>query len=130
MQPFDLFLFAVIYGVGFLVLLFLTRMLRAAGEAAGQAPTARRLILGLWVWPLVATAYALNTGTGIAWFGVSFAIPFLIGLGLTFTGPVRQILQHITIPGLVGLQVYRNAGAVFPARLPFHRQRPVAGVLP
>ncbi len=36
-----------------------------------------------------------------------------IGLGLTFTEPVRQILGQVSIAGLVGLQVYRNAGAVF-----------------
>lgn len=113
MQTFDLFLLAVIYGTAFLVLFFLTRMVRAAGESAQQAPTARRLILGLWIWPVIATAYALNTGTSIAWFGLSFVVPFFIGIGLTFTGPVRQILRHVSIPGLVSLQVYRNAGAVF-----------------
>ena len=113
MQPFDLFLLVVIYGAGSAVLLFLTRMLRTAGEAADRTPTARRLILGLWIWPVVASVYALNTGTSIAWFGISFVIPFLIGVGLTFTEPVRQILMHITIPGLIWLQVYRNAGAVF-----------------
>ena len=113
MQTFDLFLLAVVYAVAFLVLLFLMRMVRAAGETAQQALTARRLILGLWIWPVIATVYALNVGTSIAWFGLSFVVPFLVGIGLTFTEPVRQILRHVSIPGLVSLQVYRNAGAVF-----------------
>jgi hypothetical protein len=113
MQPFDLFLLVVIYGAGFVVLLFWTRMVRAAGEAADREQTARRLNLGLWIWPVLATVYALNTGTGIVWFGLSFLVPFGIGTGLLFTQPVRQILTRVSIPGLVGLQVYRNAGAVF-----------------
>ncbi len=76
MQPFDLFLFVVIYAVGAAVLFFMSRILRRAGEAANQARTANRLIAGLWIWPVFATVYAFNTGTDILWFAVSFVIPF------------------------------------------------------
>ncbi len=113
MQLFDIFLLAVIYGTGFVVLFYLTRLLKSAGEAADRPATAHRLVVALWIWPVLATAYALNTGASIAWFGISFVIPFLIGFGLTFTEPVRQILRQISVPGLIFLQVYRNAGAVF-----------------
>ncbi len=113
MSAFDLFLLIVIYGVGIAVLGFVSSTLLQAGRAANEFPTAGRLVAGLWIWAVLATLYALNTGTHFAWFGVAFGVPFAVGFGITFIDPVKRVLEEVSITQLVGVQVYRNAGAVF-----------------
>lgn len=113
MQAYDLFLLVFIYGVGAAVLIYTSGTVLRAGHAASEAPTARRLVWGLWLWSLLATVYALVSGASFAWFGVAFAVPYAIGVAVTFLGPVKNILRQISLTRLVGVQIYRNAGAVF-----------------
>ena len=107
--------FVVIYAVGLAVLVFLTHLLSEAGHRVGEAGrrTARRLIAGLWIWAAVANAYALVTGPDFLWLAPSLIIPLALGIGVTFLAPVRELLQAVSLPKLVAVQVYRNAGALF-----------------
>ena len=105
----------IIYGVGLAVLVFLSYALVEAGRRTeGDGPrTARRLVAGLWVWAAVANAYALVTGPEFYWLAPAIAFPIIGGTALTFWAPVSELLQNVSLTRLVGVQVYRNAGAVF-----------------
>lgn len=110
-----LLFFIIIYGVGLAVLAFLTHTLSEAGRKAGNGgtTTASRLIFGLWTWAALANAYALVVDNGFIWLAPAIALPILIGIGVTFLEPVRNLLHHVSITKLVAVQFYRNAGAVF-----------------
>ena len=105
----------IIYGVGTAVLVFLSRTLMEAGQQSGGSGqrTANSLVFGLWAWAAVANIYALFTGPEFVWLAPAIAIPILLGTVLTFVTPVARLLENISISKLVGVQVYRNAGAVF-----------------
>ena len=105
----------IIYIVGLAVLVFLTRTLKLAGQQMGaDGPrTANQLIAGLWTWAVIANAYAHVTGPGFAWLAPAVALPLIVGTALTFRSNIAALLEHVSIARLVGVQVYRNAGAVF-----------------
>ncbi|MEM1048435.1 MAG: hypothetical protein AAGL24_19950 [Pseudomonadota bacterium] len=116
-MPFDKILFfVIIYGVGTAVLIFLTHILREAGNAAGGngSRTASRMVMALWLWAAIANAYALLViGDTFLWFVPSVVLPLVVGFSSTFMEPVRHVLRHISLAKLIIVQVYRNAGAVF-----------------
>lgn len=105
----------IIYGAGLGALAHVGTTLRRAGEAAGgnATRTARRLVIGLWIWAGVASLYATVSGDGIPWLLPALLIPLIGMVGLTFHPVVADILRHSSLPRLVGVQVYRIAGAVF-----------------
>ena len=107
--------FAIIYGVGTVVLFFLSHALREAGRNAGAQGerTALILVFGLWSWAIAANIYALFVGQGFVWLVPSLIIPLLLGIGCTFFKSVKHILEHISLSKLVIVQIYRIAGAVF-----------------
>lgn len=107
--------FIMIYGVGLAVLSFLTHTLREAGREHGSLglTTANYMIAGLWAWATLANAYALVVPNGFIWLAPAIALPILIGTGITFLDSVKDVLRKISLPKLVVVQVYRNAGAVF-----------------
>lgn len=109
----DLLFFAIIFGVGLVVLIHVSRTLSLAGEAAKDQKTARYLIIGLWVWALSASGYSLLAGEGFLWLAPSLLLPLAVVVGSTFFRPVANLLQNASIHRLVGVQVYRIAGAVF-----------------
>ena len=105
----------IIYGVGIVVLLFVSQTLRLAGRqlSTEHLQTANRIVIGLWLWALTANLYALISGPEFFWLAPAIALPLSVGTALTFLPKVSQLLQQVTIARLVGVQFYRNAGAVF-----------------
>ena len=105
----------IIYGVGIAVLFYVSHTLVDAGRRTmTDGPgTAAWLVGGLWGWAVAANVYALNTGPGFAWLAPAIVLPIVLGTALTFVPPVSRLLENVSIAKLVGVQVYRNAGAVF-----------------
>ncbi|MEM9332598.1 MAG: hypothetical protein AAGA53_14815 [Pseudomonadota bacterium] len=109
----NILFFIIIFGVGFAVLIHLSQTLSLAGKKANETKTARNLIISLWGWAALAIAYALVAGRGFLWFAPSLLLPLCLVVGSTFTRPVAILLEHASVPRLVGVQVYRIAGSVF-----------------
>lgn len=105
----------IIFGVGLAVLVFLSVSILKAGRLSGASSvrTAVWLVAGLWLWAASANAYALITGPEFYWFAPAILMPIVGGTALTFLPAVAELLRHISIVRLVGVQIYRNAGAVF-----------------
>ncbi|MEM8813652.1 MAG: hypothetical protein AAGF59_13635 [Pseudomonadota bacterium] len=105
----------IIYGVGIAVLVFLSHTLMEAGRrmAPDGRRTAIRLVTGLWIWAAATNLYALNTGPEFVWLAPAIALPIALITTLTYVAPVSRLLENISVAKLVGVQVYRNAGAVF-----------------
>lgn len=109
----NLLFFGIIYGVGVAVLIHVSQTLMLAGRQASQSTTARNLTIGLWAWAILATIYALIAGEGFLWLAPTVILPLTLIVGLTFAPNVVALLQHVSLPRLVGVQVYRIAGSVF-----------------
>ena len=105
----------IIYGVGIAVLFYVSHTLIEAGRRtmADGPRTATWLVGGLWGWAVAANVYALNTGPEFAWLAPAIALPIALGTALTFVPTVSRLLENVSIVRLVGVQVYRNAGAIF-----------------
>lgn len=105
----------IIYVVGVWVLVHLSETLRRAGAATPThgPQTARRLIAGLWAWAVVANVYAFLIGSSFLWLAPSLALPLLVVIALLFRPSVSELLRNVELDRLVGVQVYRIAGALF-----------------
>lgn len=112
----NIFYFVIIYGVTFGVLFHVGRTLQLAGKAMGGQgqKTASQLVTGMWIWAGIANVYALLLNDNdIIWILPSFIIPLIIVMVLSFTQPVSQLLSHVRLHRLVGVQLYRNLGGLF-----------------
>lgn len=112
----DILFFIIIYGVTIGVLLHLGKTLKLAGKTMGEQGerTASKLVTGLWIWAIIANLYAvLLDDNNIIWIIPSLVIPLVTILALSFTSPVSQLLSHVRLHRLVGVQIYRNLGALF-----------------
>ena len=110
-----LIFYAVPFAAGPFVLWFLIDTILQAGKQLGPAGTvtARRLALGVAGWALFAVIYALIARDHIIWLLPTFLIPIAGGMALTFTPAIRDLLAAVSISRLIGVQLYRTAGAVF-----------------
>jgi hypothetical protein len=90
-------------------------MIVKAGRDLGPdaAATARRLAAGIAVWAALAIAIASLTEMNNLLLAAMLLIPLIGGTALIFWQPISGIVRAIPLHALIGLQVYRIAGAVF-----------------
>ncbi|MCJ8336416.1 MAG: hypothetical protein MJH10_19640 [Epibacterium sp.] len=113
MGPENLLFALIIFGVGLVVLVHVSQTIRRAGQTARDRSTAQTLIIGPWAWAGIATCYSLLIGDSYLYFLPAFVIPLVCLILLSRSRSVSLLLRHISIHGLVGVQVYRVAGSVF-----------------
>lgn len=106
----NLLFLGIIYGVGVVVLIHVSQTLVLAGRKANQTTTARNLTIGLWVWAILATIYALIAGDGFLWLAPTVILPLTLIVGLTFAPAVVALLRHISLPRLVGVKSIGSPG--------------------
>ncbi|MEO1328949.1 MAG: hypothetical protein AAFW46_04745 [Pseudomonadota bacterium] len=107
--------YIVAFGGGAVLLAAILHILQEAGRRlGGDGPrTARRLSIGLLAWAAMVLVYSRISGPGVEWFWPAVIPPLAIGAAVAFTPSVSALLGVISLPKLIGLQVYRTVGAIF-----------------